>query len=134
MVRRIANYLQKSKQKKNAEIIDGQNLIQGFVDLNLKIDYQKFAHYLKEKYAVKTAYCFLGYSKKQNKTLMQELKKAKIEPVLNKHNYGNADANIAFTTTKMLYESSVDKIIFISGDGDFISKNHLKEVVFVAGR
>ena len=94
--------------------------LQGFVDLNLKINYQEFVHYLKEKYAVKTAYCFLGYNKKQNKTLMQELKKAKIEPLLNKHNYGNADANIAFTTTKMLYEGNFDKIIFISGDGDFI--------------
>ena len=68
---------------------------------------------------------------------MRELKKAKIEPLLNKHNYGNADANIAFTTTKMVYESNFDKIVFISGDGDFIPlvehlirKNKLEKLLF----
>lgn len=137
MVRRIAKYLQKKSEQKNVAIIDGQNLVQGFADLYLEINYQKLVHYLRKKYSVKTLYWFLGYNKKQNKTLLQELKKAKIEPVFNKHNYGNADAHIAFTTTVMVYESNFDKIVFVSGDGDFIPlvehlvrKNKLKKILF----
>jgi hypothetical protein len=45
----------------NYAFIDGQNVYRGIKELGWKIDWTRFRRYLKEKYAIGTAYVFLGY-------------------------------------------------------------------------
>ena len=48
------------KLENNTAYIDGANLHNGIKNLDWKFDYAKFRVWLKEKYAVNTAYIFLG--------------------------------------------------------------------------
>lgn len=48
------------KQENNFAYIDGANLHKGISDLGWQMDYGRFRIWLKERYAVKRAYLFLG--------------------------------------------------------------------------
>ena len=63
------------KIENNFAFIDGQNLNLGIQELGWKLDFSRFRHYLKEKYAVKTAYYFIGYVS-GNQDLYSYLQKA----------------------------------------------------------
>jgi hypothetical protein len=49
------------KAENNFAFIDGQNLNLGVQKLGWKLDFARFRRYLNEKYAVTTAYDFMGY-------------------------------------------------------------------------
>ena len=63
------------KIEKNFAFIDGQNLNLGILELGWKLDFSRFRQYLKEKYAIQTAYYFIGYVS-GNQDFYSQLQKA----------------------------------------------------------
>ena len=59
----------------NSAFVDGQNVNIGIQEQGWKLDWKKFRIYLREKYAVKTAYLFLGFLE-QHQDLYNALQKA----------------------------------------------------------
>jgi len=51
------------KKENNYAFINSQNVHLGIKSLGWELDWQKFRIFLKEKYAVKEAYLFIGYVK-----------------------------------------------------------------------
>ncbi len=109
------------KREKNLAFIDGQNLHMG---LGWKIDYKRFRRYLKDKYNVKYAYYFLGFKTEQD--LYENLQKAGFVLMLNlkgenlkRDKKGNVDVNLTFHIMRSIIEERFDKIILVSGDGDY---------------
>lgn len=113
----------------NHAFIDSQNLHLATTMANepWKIDMQRFRIYLKEKYRVDQAYCFLGaYDENQckmytafehygYKLMFREHSKA-----LKGKKKGNVDVDIVFEVMKELLENeSFGKVILVSGDGDY---------------
>lgn len=113
----------------NHAFIDCQNLHLATVRANQswKIDMKRLRVYLKEKYHVSQAYCFLGaYDDAQNEMykafqsygyilIFREHSRA-----LKGRKKGNVDVDIVFEVMKELLEKDeFDKVILISGDGDY---------------
>ncbi|MFA6529069.1 MAG: hypothetical protein WCT46_06045, partial [Candidatus Gracilibacteria bacterium] len=63
------------KPLKNYAFIDSQNVNLGIRDAGWKLDWRKFRIYLAEKYAIKTAYMFIGYIER-NQDLYMSLQKS----------------------------------------------------------
>ena len=128
------------KIENNFAFIDGQNLNLGIQELGWKLDFSRFRHYLKEKYAVKTAYYFIVYVS-GNQDLYSYLQKAGyvliFKPTIPDNNgkiKGNTDADLVLRA--MLDFSEYDKAIIVASDGDYYSlveylyqKNKLKCVM-----
>ena len=115
------------KSFKNYAYIDSQNLNRGVVALGWKLDYRKFRVYLKEKYAVETAYLFIGFIPEQQE-LYSSLQKdgyiLKFKPVLQNKDgshKGNVDADMVLQIAVDFYEKHFDRAVIISSDGDFYS-------------
>jgi uncharacterized LabA/DUF88 family protein len=114
---------------KNIAFIDGQNLYMGtmFGDNSWKVDLSKFKFYLEKKYNVNEIYYFLGYVRNENEELYDEIQKAGLILKFREHNSamlgkkkGNVDSDIIFAIMKKLYKKEdFDKIILVSGDGDY---------------
>ena len=116
--------------RKNLAFVDGQNLYMG-TTLNKnspwKVDLCKFRVFLHDRYKVYKAYYFLGYVQEKNQDLYNEIQEAGFVLVFREHNTamigkkkGNVDADIIFTVMKKLYlQNDFDKIILVSGDGDY---------------
>lgn len=92
-----------------------------------KLDYRKFRVYLKEKYAVETAYLFIGFIPEQQE-LYSSLQKdgyiLKFKPVLQNKDgshKGNVDADMVLQIAVDFYEKHFDRAVIISSDGDFYS-------------
>lgn len=109
----------------NYAFIDAQNLNLGMKSLGWKLDYKRFRIYLKEKYAVQTAYMFLGFIP-TNQRLYSSLQKAgyvlNFKPVVwdgDGNVKGNVDADIVLQA--MIDFNEFDKAVLISSDGDFYS-------------
>jgi len=129
---------------KNIAFIDGQNLHLGTSENGWKIDFQKLRIYLKENYSVHEAYYFLGYISEKEQDLYSNLQKAGFLVIFKSHNHelqakkkGNVDTDIVFDIMRNLIDNSFDKIILISGDGDYrkivdylICKNKFKKILF----
>ncbi len=113
----------------NIAYIDGQNLYMGThsSEVPWRIDFFRFRVYLREKYKVEKAYYYLGYTLDENQSLYKKLQEAGFIVVFRKHNSamigkkkGNVDSDIIFDVMKKLYKKEeFDKIVLISGDGDF---------------
>jgi len=113
----------------NIAYIDGQNLHMGTqsADNPWKIDPFRFRVYLREKYQVEKAYYYIGYMLEKNQSLYEKIQKAGFIVVFRKHNVamegkkkGNVDSDIIFGIMKKLYKQEpFDKIVLVSGDGDF---------------
>jgi len=114
----------------NIAFIDGQNL---YMSTKLckkpwKIDLFKFRIYLQEKLKVKKAYYYIGYNIKKYQTFYKKIQKAGFLIIFRKHNInmegkkkGNVDSDIIFHIMKKLYKKEdFNKIVLVSGDGDFI--------------
>lgn len=131
----------------NLAFIDGQNLYMSTTRNNppWKINLYKFRIYLKYKYSVREAYYFLGYSKKENEYLYEEIQKSGFILKFKEHNVamlgkkkGNVDSEIIFQIMKRLYrKENFDHIVLVSGDGDFkilvdflIEENKFKTLLF----
>ena len=129
---------------KNIAFIDGQNLHLGVIESNWKIDYQKLRIYLHDKYGIKEAYYFFGYVIEEQQLLYKHLQKSGYTVLFKEHKEsflgkkkGNVDSDIVFEMMKFLTEKGFDKMLLISGDGDYkkvvdylISKNRFKKIIF----
>jgi len=114
---------------KNIAFIDGQNLYMGTrsCDPSWEVDLVKFRIYLEKKYNVFEVYYFLGYVQDENEELYDEIQKSGVILKFREHNSamlgkkkGNVDSDIIFSIMKKLYrKENFDKIVLISGDGDY---------------
>ncbi|OGY31272.1 MAG: hypothetical protein A3C02_01445 [Candidatus Andersenbacteria bacterium RIFCSPHIGHO2_02_FULL_45_11] len=109
----------------NVAYIDGANLHHGIMELGWKFDYRRFRVWLREKYAVRNAYLFLGlmpkhsglYAKLQEQGYMLIFK----EVVYNRDGKAkaNCDADIVVKAMQDAYEGDFAKAILVSSDGDY---------------
>lgn len=113
------------KRESNYAFIDGQNLHLGIQNLGWRLDFARFRRYLAEKYAVTTAYYFIGYVP-GNQPLYSELQKAGyvlvFKPTIpdgDGNIKGNIDADLVLQA--MLDFNKYDKAIIVTSDGDFYS-------------
>lgn len=90
-----------------------------------KLDFKKFRKYLSDKFRVKKAFLFIGYIK-QNQRLYNQLRSYGYELIFKptvKDNQGkpkgNVDAELIVWAMRFVYEKTCDKVIIVSGDGDF---------------
>ncbi|MDD2486945.1 MAG: NYN domain-containing protein [Candidatus Gracilibacteria bacterium] len=129
----------------NIAFIDGQNLHLGTSSENWKVDFNKFRIYLKDKYNIREIYFFLGFLSEDEQDLYTRLQKSGYILVFREHSSemkgkkkGNVDVDIVFEIMKrIIEEKNFDKIILISGDGDYIKpvkylieKNLFKKILF----
>ena len=133
---------------KNIAFVDGQNLYMG-TTLNKenpwKIDLAKFRIYLRKKYKVGTAYYYLGCAQDKHKDLYKHIQESDFILQFRKHNTamiskkkGNVDVDITFDIMKKMYKrEKFDKIILVSGDGDYkmlvdflIEENKFEKILF----
>ncbi len=133
----------------NIAYVDGQNLFMGTTrkDPEWHVDLFRFRVYLREKYNVERAYYYLGYVQNGEvyQSLYEEIQAAGFILVFRKHNSamlgtkkGNVDSDIIFSVMKRMYkEEAFDKLILVSGDGDYkmlvdflIEENKFKKILF----
>ena len=115
----------------NQAFIDGQNLYLGTEHSkpSWRVDYNKFRIYLKEKYHVTEAYYFMGAydGDEESRELYNSLQRAGYILVFREHTNslvskkkGNVDTDIVFSIMKKIADKEkFDKIILVSGDGDY---------------
>jgi len=114
----------RSEPKKIFAFIDSQNLNLGVKSQGWSLDFKKFHVYLHDKYWISRAFLFLGYIKSNNR-LYRYLRHSGYRLIFkqiinNKGNIkGNIDAELIVHTMKSVYEGYCDKVIIVSGDGDF---------------
>lgn len=112
----------KKKKETIYAFIDSQNLNLGVRTQRWKLDFKKFAIYLKEKLHVKKAYLFIGYIEK-NKNLYKKLKQFGFElifkPTIDTKGLtkGNVDAELVLHT--MIQYDNYTQAVIVTGDGDF---------------
>lgn len=141
--------MSKSKEN-NFAFIDGQNLYLGTTkcvncakNLSIKIedirkedcvcggawqiDLKKFRIYLRDNYSVTEAYYFLGNLQDKNESLYKQIQKAGFIVQFKEHHSlqtskkkGNVDSDIVFEVMRSFVEEELDKIVLVSGDGDYI--------------
>ena len=113
-------------KEKNYAFIDSQNLNLGVKSRGWKLDFSRFRIFLKDKYKVKEAFIFIGYVY-NNQFLYTQLQKAGyiciFKPTMEIKEKGgikikgNVDAELVLHT--MIEYPNYDKVIIVSGDGDF---------------
>lgn len=114
----------------NQAFIDGQNLYLGTTNARpkWKVDLKRFRIYLKEKYDVDKAYYFLGAVDDNFDKLYKFIQEVGFILVFREHNpnmlsvkKGNVDTDIVFNIMEKIAErEKFDKVILVSGDGDYI--------------
>jgi len=109
-----------------------------------EVDLAKFRIYLAEKYAVSEAYYFMGFLDEKNDEMYKKIQKAGFIVSFKEHHLraksdkkGNVDTDIVFESMKSLIETQFDKIVLISGDGDYkklvyylVDKEKFKKILF----
>ncbi|PIR68468.1 hypothetical protein COU49_00820 [Candidatus Nomurabacteria bacterium CG10_big_fil_rev_8_21_14_0_10_35_16] len=135
------------KTDNNIAFIDGQNLYLGTTksEKSWTVDLNKFRVYLNKKYGVEKAYYFLGCVREEFQDLYDEIQEAGFILKFREHNTimlgkkkGNVDSDIIFNIMKKLYQKEdFDKIILVSGDGDYkmlvdflIGESKFKKILF----
>ena len=105
--------------------IDGNNIHKGILDLSWRLDYKRFASFLRFKYKAQKIYIFLGLIP-SNIKLYQDLQEwgytivfKPIVPDGNGKVKGNCDAELVLQATSDFYERKCDSAILVSSDGDF---------------
>ncbi len=137
-----------NKNIKNIAFVDGQNFHMGTVKREIdpwRVDLVRFRVYLEQKYNVGKAYYFLGYVQDENQDLYEEIQSAGFVLVFRHHNQamigkkkGNVDSDIIFHVMKKMYtKEDFEKIILVSGDGDYfilvnflIEENRFEKILF----
>lgn len=135
---------------KNYAFIDGQNLHMATAKKEQnpwKIDLGKFRVYLKDKYKVETAYYYFGYVQDTLKAqeIYERIQRAGFVIVFRQHSEsmvgkkkGNMDSDIIFSVMKKICKKEAfDKIVLVSGDGDYkslvdflIEENRFEKILF----
>ncbi|HEX9721921.1 MAG TPA: NYN domain-containing protein [Candidatus Paceibacterota bacterium] len=113
------------KNENNFAYIDGANLYRGIMGLGWELNYRRFRVWLREKYAVQTAYLFIGLIPKY-KELYRYLQETGFTLVYKEVVYdgdgkakGNCDADLVLNIVRDAYEEKFDKAVIVSSDGDF---------------
>lgn len=115
-----------NKTKSIYAFIDSQNLNLGIKSQGWNLDWRKFRQYLANKYQVTKAYLFIGQIAGQESlyTFLQEsgfiliFKPTLVHTINGKIQVkGNVDAELVLHT--MIQYKNYDKVIIVSGDGDF---------------
>lgn len=137
-----------NEQMKNLAFVDGQNLYMNTAkkeEGSWKVDLARFRVYLEKKYNVDKAYYFLGYVQETNQELYEEIQNAGFVLIFREHNpamlgkkKGNVDSDIIFNIMKKMYKQEYfNKIILVSGDGDYkllvdflIEENKFEKILF----
>ena len=136
-----------TKQENNFAFIDGQNLHMGTKSEKPGwiVDFFKFRKYLREKYNISRAYYFLGFVIDEKSDLYDRIQEAGFILKFREHNSamlgkkkGNVDGDIIFSIMKKIYKKEpFDKIVLISGDGDYrmlvdflIEEGKFKKILF----
>lgn len=95
----------------------------GIQQLGWRLDFKRFRIYLKEKFAVKKAYLFIGYMP-ENQNLYRSLQEYGyvliFKPVLKTKDgrvKGNCDADLVLQA--MIDIQAFDKAVIVTSDGDF---------------
>ncbi|MCK9438684.1 MAG: NYN domain-containing protein [Patescibacteria group bacterium] len=134
-------------RENNLCFIDGQNLYIGtkLEEVPWNVNLSKFRKYLFKKYRVKFAYYYLGFKIKEKQSLYKEIELAEFILIFRNHNLfmngqkkGNVDSDIIFNIMKKIYKKeNFNKIILVSGDGDFkilvdflIEENKFEKILF----
>ena len=135
-------------EKNNLAFIDGQNLYMNTAKKGVgswNIDLARFRIYLDKKYNVEKAYYFLGYVQEGNQELYEKIQNAGFVLLFREHSpamtgkkKGNVDSDIIFQVMKKLYKKeNFNKIILVSGDGDYkslvdflIEENRFEKILF----
>lgn len=135
-------------RENNYAFIDGQNLYFNTAKKEngaWKINLARFRIYLKDKYHVGQAFYYLGTESEKYDDLYAEISKAGFTLVFKKHvdtmlgkKKGNVDTDIIFHVMEKLYRKELfNKIIIVSGDGDYkllvdflIVENRFKKILF----
>jgi uncharacterized LabA/DUF88 family protein len=93
--------------------------------LGWKLDYRRFRVFLKERYAVQTAYLFLGFVS-YHSAMYLDLQNAGyilvFKPtIVNGEGEvkGNCDAEMVLQATSDFYEKKYRQAVIVTGDGDF---------------
>jgi uncharacterized LabA/DUF88 family protein len=107
----------------NFAFIDGNNLNLSTINRGWRVDYRKFRTYLKDKYAVKTAFYFIGFIE-GNLVLYSLLEKygyrliyKEVSRDADDNIKGNVDAELVLQA--MIEFMNYDKAIIVTSDGDF---------------
>ena len=134
--------------KNNYAFIDGQNLYMGTTKREndpWKIDLARFRIYLERKYNVVKAFYFLGFLDESQQSLYENIQSSGFILVFREHTSlmlgkkkGNVDSDVIFHIMKKMYKKEdFEKIILVSGDGDYkllvdflIEEKRLKKVLF----
>jgi len=127
-------------KENNFAFIDSNNLNLGIKEIGWRLDFKKFRIYLREKYAVKKAYLFVGYLPENQEFYrsLQEFGYVLIfKPVMKDKDggpKGNVDAELVLQA--MIDWEKYGKAVIISSDGDFYclvnylyEKKKLKRVI-----
>lgn len=133
------------KKENNYAFVDGQNLYIGTKHENWSINYGRLSIYLKDKYKVTKIFYFWGYYREENKSVYKKLANLDFIQIFKEHvqnqksiKKGNVDSNLVFEIMKKINsKESFDKIVLISGDGDYkklvyhlLQKHKLKKILF----
>jgi len=136
------------KENNNYAYIDGQNLYMGTTKREIdpwKINLARFRIYLEQKYNVSKAFYFLGYLDESLQSLYENIQSAGFILLFREHSSlmlgkkkGNVDSDIILHIMKKLYyKESFDKIILVSGDGDYkqlvdflITESRFEKIIF----
>ncbi len=141
------SYNLKMKKEINYAFVDGQNLYLGTTksEKPWSVDLAKFRIYLEKKYSVNRAYYFLGFVDETLQSLYDEIQEAGFILKFREHSSvmmgkkkGNVDSDIIFSIMEKLYKKDdFDKIILVSGDGDYkmlvdflIKEDKFKKILF----
>ncbi len=106
----------------NYAFIDGQNLYKSIEGIGEKLNYGDFRSYLREKYAIKIAYYFIGYVEKYKRLYEAlgaygyELKFKEVATHENKYK-GNVDVNL--TLQAMIDKENYEKAVIVTSGGDY---------------
>ena len=132
-------------KERNIAFIDAQNLHLWTTSEDWKIDFKRFRIYLKDKFHIDEAYFFLWFLNEDQGELYKKLQKAGFIVIFREHNSNmlwkkkwNVDVDIVYEIMhRLLEEDDFDKIVLVSGDGDYIKlvkylieKKRLKKILF----
>ncbi|TSD04869.1 MAG: Uncharacterized protein Greene07147_894 [Parcubacteria group bacterium Greene0714_7] len=108
----------------NSAYIDNTNVYKGLEAEGFRVEYAKLRKYLTERYAVKTAYIFIGFVP-GNEDLYRRLQEQGFTLVFkptvpnSEGTKGNCDGELILQATADFYEKKYSKAVIVTSDGDF---------------
>lgn len=112
------------KELVNSAYIDNTNLYKGLEAEGFRVDYTKLRKYLTERYAVKTAYIFIGFVP-GNEDLYRRLQEQGFTLIFkptvpnSEGTKGNCDGELILQAASDFYEKKYSKAVIVTSDGDF---------------